>query len=584
VSFLVWAPFAGAVSVVTDTGTWALETRGDGYFGSVVAELRCGARYRFSLDGGEPLGDPASRYQPEGVHGPSEVIDLGAHRWQGDGFEASPWAQQVISEVHIGALTDPGTFDAAIARLDALVDVGISAIEIMPVAQFPGTRNWGYDGVFPYAVQDSYGGPAGLQRLVDACHARGLTVILDVVYNHIGPEGNVLGSYGPYFTDRYTTPWGPAINLDGPGSDQVRSFLTQNALMWFEDFHIDGLRLDAVHELIDRTAIPFLVELSGSVRDVSGRRRVLIAESADNDPRVTTPVADGGRGFDAQWSDDFHHTVHAVVTGERFGYYADFGSVDQIAIAVESDFVYAGQHSVFRDRRHGAPVGALPTDRFVHYISDHDQIGNRPDAARLASLVPFERLRVALALLLLAPGVPMLFMGDEYGETAPFPYFVDHGDPQLLEAVRRGRAAEFADAPDGSRSQRYDPGDPGTLVVSRLQPERRGVEQGRVEALVRQLLELRRTWPALTTTEREAVWCRADGTVVTMVRRDRPGGAVAAFFNFGSEPGKGTLPEGAAPWRYLIGSHQAESGQQISLELEPWSFCAYGMDEAEARR
>ena len=316
-----------------------------------------GARYHFLLDGEGPFADPASRAQPDGVHGPSQVVDLRAHRWRDAGHRPRPLWQHVISEVHVGTFTPGGTFDSAIAGLDDLVEVGISAVELMPVAQFPGRRNWGYDGVFPFAVQNSYGGAAGLQRFVDACHHRGLDVILDVVYNHLGPEGNVLGAFGPYFTDRYRTPWGPAINFDGAGSNDVRAYFLHNARQWFTEFHIDGLRLDAVHEIIDRSAVPFLSE-SGRRRRRPRRHGFLVAESADNNPRIVTPISAGGFGMDAQWNDDFHHALHAAITGERTGYYLDFGPVDDIARAMDEGFVYQGEYSQFRAARPRRPVGS----------------------------------------------------------------------------------------------------------------------------------------------------------------------------------------------------------------------------------
>ena len=349
----------------------------------------------------------------------------------------------MISEVHVGTFTPEGTFDSAVAGLDDLVEVGISAVELMPVAQFPGRRNWGYDGVFPFAVQNSYGGAAGLQRFVDACHGRGLDVILDVVYNHLGPEGNVLAAFGPYFTDRYRTPWGPAVNFDGADSNDVRAYFLHNARQWFTEFHIDGLRLDAVHEIIDRSAIPFLSELAD-------RRRATSATGswwrrAPTTTRVSSPrSAAGGLGMDAQWNDDFHHAVHAAITGERTGYYLDFGPVSDIARAMDEGFVYQGEYSKFRNLDHGGPSVGIAPERFVVFAQNHDHIGNRPKGDRLVTLVTREQAQLAAALVLLAPGVPLLFMGEEYGDPAPFPYFIDHGDPALVEAVRAGRSEEFA--------------------------------------------------------------------------------------------------------------------------------------------
>ncbi len=328
------------------------------------------------------------------MHGPSQVVDL-AYAWTDQAFRPGPLREWILYELHIGTYTEAGTFTGAAAALDDLVELGVTAVEIMPVAQFPGHRNWGYDGVFPFAVQHSYGGARGLQEFVDECHRRGLAVVLDVVYNHLGPEGDVLDRFAPYFTDRYSTPWGRAVNLDGPFSDDVRAYFVANACQWFEHFHVDALRLDAVHELIDRSARPFLAELSAATEELEGRigrSCALIAESADNNPLVVTPRAAHGLGMHAQWNDDFHHSVHAIVTGERDGYYGDYGKADDVARALSQGFVYQGQYSAFRKRRHGAPSTGIGPERFVIFVQNHDQVGNRPDGARLSTLVPPERL------------------------------------------------------------------------------------------------------------------------------------------------------------------------------------------------
>jgi maltooligosyltrehalose trehalohydrolase len=371
----------------------------------------------------------------------------------------------------------------------------------------------------------------------------------------------------------------------------VRSYFLQNAVQWLHDFHVDGLRLDAVHEFIDRTAIPFLVNLSRVVDDLgtrSGRRRFLIAESADSDPRVTTPVADGGLGQQAQWNDDFHHALHAVLTGETSSYYADFGHVDQVATAMATEFAYAGTYSAFRDRRHGAPIGQLPTDRFVHFAQNHDQIGNRSDNQRLSTLIPFERLRLAAALVLLAPGVPLLFMGEEYGEVAPFPYFVDHGDPELIEAVRRGRSEEFPDV--GHSGARYDPAQESSMTVARPDPSlRQKGDHAHTLALHTRLIELRRTNPALQECSRSGIGARANGSVVMMTRQ-APTQTVVACFNLSDQPATATLPAlGATAWRHLVDSGDPDFGRPDpfapdaanggeGLTLPPWSFCAYARE------
>jgi maltooligosyltrehalose trehalohydrolase len=557
------------VDVVFGAGSdHPLEPVGGGHHAGLVP-CGPGTRYRYRLDGTTVAADPASRSQPEGVHGPSEVLDLAAHRWSDDGFHSVPLDDALLYELHVGTFTAGGTFEAAAEQLDDLVALGVTHVEVMPVAQFPGSRNWGYDGVFPYAVQDTYGGAAGLQRFVDQCHRRGLAVVLDVVYNHLGPEGNVLPLFGPYLTDRYRTPWGPAVNLDGPGSDAVREFFIANALSWLEDFHVDALRLDAVHQLIDRGARPFLAELAESVRllsEHSGRSLQLIAESADNDPRVVTPVTSGGFGMDAQWNDDFHHAVHAAVTAERHGYYVDFGRADDIARVMEQGFVYQGQYSRFRKRRHGAPSTHVDPASFVVYAQNHDQVGNRPDGRRLTTLVSAAQAELAAALVLLSPGVPLLFMGEEYGETNPFPYFVDHSDPDLVEAVRRGRAGEHE--PGGAVAP--DPAAPGTYAAAKLDRSTRD-DAGHVRRweLYRSLVSLRRAEPALRRASRQDTRAYAQGPVVTLLRTV-DAVTVVACFNLGPLPAEGRLPA-AESWCEMLVPGTAPSPEDAVL-LEPWGF------------
>ncbi|HTU38999.1 MAG TPA: malto-oligosyltrehalose trehalohydrolase [Acidimicrobiales bacterium] len=569
ISFSVWAPSAQRVDVVlVPSGTRvALECSAHGVFSGLVAGGP-GTRYRYVLDDALERPDPASALQPEGVHGPSEVVELGSYEWHDDGFVPVPLRDAILYELHIGTFSPGGTFTSAIPLLDDLVRLGVTAIEIMPVAEFPGTRNWGYDGVFLYAVQHSYGGPVGLQRFVDECHRRGLAVILDVVYNHLGPEGNILPDFAPYLTDKYHTPWGPAVNLDGPDSDGVRHFLSANALRWLADFHIDGLRLDAVHELVDRSARPFLAELACAVADfseLSGRAAWLIAESADNDPRVVRAQEVGGLGLRAQWNDDFHHAVHSALTGEETGYYGDYGGATDVARAMDQGFVFQGQYSSFRRRRHGAPSEAEDPSKFVVFGQNHDQIGNRPDAARLATLVPAERVRMAAALVLLAPGIPLLFMGEEYGETAPFAYFVDHSDPALLEAVRRGRGAETV----GQGADHLDPADRETFCRSVLDPDRRhdGVHE-EIWELYRSLLALRAAEPALRRSGRSTTTAHAEGRVVNLLRSHH-GTSIACYFNLSASPALALLPV-AAGWEELL--HPVPLRSDGEIALDPWQF------------
>jgi maltooligosyltrehalose trehalohydrolase len=577
--FTVWAPRARTVELwLTDTDRRIdMAPWGDGYFG-VTAPCGPGARYRYRLDGSVELADPASRAQPDGVHGPSAVVDLTASLWHDAGFVPTPLRDSVLYELHVGTFTEQGTFAAGARRLDDLIELGVTTVEVMPVAQFPGQRNWGYDGVFPFAVQQSYGGAAGLQGFVDECHARGISVVLDVVFNHLGPEGNVLSAFGPYFTDRYRTPWGDAVNLDGADSDEVRRYFRANVRQWLSDFHIDGLRLDAVHELIDRSAAPFLAELAAIAEDIgeeSGRRVVLIAESADNDPRVVTGIEAGGLGMDAQWNDDFHHAVHVALTGETQGYYVDYSGPEDVARAIGQGFVYQGEHSRFRRRRHGAPSVGVDPDRFVVFAQNHDQVGNRPDGMRLASMVTVDQQRLAAALLLLSPGVPLLFMGEEYGETAPFAYFVDHGDPELIEAVRKGRADEYAR--DAADDHMPDPADPATFAAAKLDWSMRWNDGHReLWALHRDLITLRTNEPALRRSSRAASRAHAEAGVVTLTR-SHGGTTVVALFNLTSGVAVGHLDPGPCWSELAIGTSDAGPAPAPSGEvsLQPWRFRVY---------
>jgi maltooligosyltrehalose trehalohydrolase len=593
-SFLVWAPDRDELSVRVGEGddavSYPLSRCADGYFACDVRAIGEAPDYRYVVADGTALADPASRWQPAGVHGPSRGFDPAQFDWTDDGFSMSPLAQTVIYEVHVGTFTEAGTLDAAVERLDDLVDLGVTAVEPMPVGAFPGTRNWGYDGVFPFAVQDSYGGPAAFQRFVRACHRRGLAVILDVVYNHLGPEGNVLASFGPYFTDVYSTPWGSAVNVSESGSDGVRRYFAENAVMWLRDFHVDGLRLDAIHGIVDPTASPFLRELTGSVASLSielGRRLVLVAESADNNPLVVSPADVGGLGFDAQWSDDFHHSLHAVLTGERGGYYQDYGSLELLARAINDGFVYQGEHSAFRGRRFGAPSRFLPRDHLVVFTQNHDQIGNRAGAERLISLVDPAAARVAAAVLLLSPFVPMLFMGEEYGELAPFPYFIDHGDRQLIEAVRRGRAAEF-----GRGADSFDPASADTFATARLDWSARDTEPGsEFLSLYRALIRARRDLAVLTDPSPLHSEAVVTGEVLTVTRRSSTSMAFAAL-NFGATAEVVTADVSAQRWSRMLDSRDPDFGGRgprcplavgaaERLSLEPYGFCLYVGTEPE---
>lgn len=516
-------------------------------------------RYFYQLANGKDLPDPVSRFQPEGVHGPSEIV-APHFDWEDKHWFGLPIENYILYEVHVGTFTPEGTFDAVVPYLDDLVDLGITAVELMPVAQFPGCRNWGYDGVFPFAVQNCYGGPQGLKTLVNACHRRGLALVLDVVYNHIGPEGNVLPQFGPYFTDRYKTPWGPAINFDDAHSDDVRHFFIANALEWITDYHIDALRLDAVHAILDHSALNFLEELGDAIhqRGTELNRHVyVIAESALNDTRLIRPSEFGGYGLDAQWNDDFHHSLHTMLTKEREGYYVDFGDFQHMAKALSEGFVYSGRYSVNRRRRHGSSSRGIPPMKFVVYAQNHDQIGNRMLGERLSQLVGFEACKLASSVVLLSPFIPLLFMGDEYGESAPFQYFVSHSDPLLIEAVRRGRKEEFAGFKWSSEPP--DPQSEQTFKRSKLAHPLK--HQGRHRALLeyhKELIWLRKSLPALRCLSKEnmdVVSFEEDHAIA--VRRWSGDNEVLSIFNFSGREVRPiqNIPFGA--WRKRLDSEDA---------------------------
>jgi maltooligosyltrehalose trehalohydrolase len=558
-----------------------------------------GARYLFRLSGELELPDPASRFQPDGVHEPSEVVDLHRFGWLDTEWRNPPLAEYVIYELHVGTFTEQGTFDAAARHLDELTQLGVNAVEPMPIGQFPGDRNWGYDGVYPFAAQSTYGGPGGFQHFVDECHRRELAVVLDVVYNHVGPEGNYLGDYGPYFTPRYRTPWGEAINFDGAGSDEVRDYFIANALMWFEDFHVDALRLDAIHGIIDASARPFLQELGEATRELSerlGRPLHLIAEDDRNDPRFVRPVERGGIGLDGQWNDDFHHALHALVTGERQGYYTDFGSVAQVAKALTDGYVLDGRYSVFRGCRHGAPATGLRADQMAVFGQNHDQVGNRAQGERLSTLIPFERQKLVAGVVLLSPYVPLLFMGEEYGEVAPFPFFVSFSDAQVVETVRAGRTDDFAAF--AWKGDGLDPQDPKTFLSAKLDRSRAAETQNRqLWSLHRELLRLRRVHPVLSELSREpaelTVVADEERSVLTMLRRSGDA-QVLALFNFGDRSHRVAVEGLAGRWWQLVDSSDGRWGGPGSglpgalaggerLDLPPDSFVLYDQPAPESR-
>jgi maltooligosyltrehalose trehalohydrolase len=558
VRFSVWAPRARKTEVHVRANRrpriHVLDPLDAGVFETVVEGVGAGADYWFRIDE-EPLRpDPVSRHQPEGVFGPSRVVDPAAFPWTDRTWRGIEMADLIVCEVHVGTATPGGTFDALAEDLPRLRDVGFTAVELMPVAQFPGPRNWGYDGVFPYAPQDTYGGPEGLRRLVDRAHALNLAVILDVVYNHMGPEGGVLCAYGPYDTDRYTTPWGPALNFDGPDSDEVRRYVIDNALHWIAEYHVDGLRLDALSVMWDLTAIDIREELAERVHALAaelGRAVLLIAETDLNDPRFLRRPEFGGFGLDGQWNDDFHHALHAVVTTERRGYYADFGGVEPLARAMKQPYVLDGRYSAYRGRRHGRSSGDLPADRFVVFAQNHDQIGNRVSGDRLSTTVGGRRARLATCVALLSPYVPLLFMGEEYGETNPFAFFVSHHDPDLLDHVRRRRLEEGSG--HGGGGQMLDPTSPETFESSRLDRSKAGHgPHAETLRLTRDVIALRRSVPALrpgaskvsTAHDEDGSWL---GWVLCPRRGE--GDPIAVAVNFSTEPRDVRLPVHPGRWQ-----------------------------------
>ncbi len=467
------------------------------------SEYPAGTRYGFYVEGAGPFPDPRSHSQPDGVHGLSEIVDHGSFSWTDGEWQPPRWEEAVVYELHVGTFSREGTFEGVIPHLDALLELGVTHLELMPVCEFPGTRGWGYDGVALYAPHHAYGGVNGLKKLVDTCHARGLAVILDVVYNHLGPDGNYLPTYGPYFTDRYVTPWGDAPNLDGRNSgSEVRDFFIDNALMWLRDYRVDGLRLDAIDKVIDHSEKHFLVEMSERVRALekeTGHRKVLIAESAMNDPIFVLPPERGGYGLDAQWNDDLHHAMRTVFTGEREGYFVDFGNPADVAKALRQGFVYDGRYSQYRKRAHGAPPGDLPGHAFLGYIQNHDQAGNRATGDRFHHHPTVDPLhhKIAAAFVLLAPFVPMIFMGEEWAAGTPFQYFTDHTDPELAKAVSEGRRSEFG-VVGWAPEDVPDPQHPLAFEVSKLRWEERdeGAHAGMLDWYGR-LLALRRGDPEL---------------------------------------------------------------------------------------
>ena len=539
VHFRVWAPFASRVVVellATAGRKFPLQRDGE-YFEGVVAAAAVGDDYWYWLDGTLRRPDPASRCQAQGVHGPSRIV-APAFSEDEEGWSGIALDTCIFYELHIGTFTPAGTFDAAIARLPYLRELGVTALQLMPVAQFPGERNWGYDGVYPFAPQQSYGGAIGLKRLVAACHQQGLAVFLDVVYNHLGPEGNYLHAFGPYFTDRYRTPWGDAVNFDGPDSDGVRDYFIANACHWLREYHLDGLRLDAVHGIFDFSARHILAELTEAVHALAadlGRPAYVIAESDLNDPRLVTPLSHGGYGLDAQWCDDFHHALRTLLTGDCAGYFRDFGGFTPLVKSFREGFVIAGDYSSYRRRHHGASSAAIPPHQLLVFSQNHDQVGNRMRGERLSEHLSLPQLKLAAATILLSPYLPLLFMGEEYGELAPFPYFISHGDPDLVTAVRQGRNEEFLQF--AGQGHPPDPQAETTFFSAKVDPEQR--QHGKQRALFAfycELIRLRKEWPPLSRLTRTGMEIVADeAEQVLAIRRVADGDQILCLFNYSDQ-------------------------------------------------
>lgn len=568
-NFSVWAPWANKVAVKVGDCVHSMEGPDErGWWKVAVDDAEPGSDYGFLLDDDSKVyPDPRSLWQPHGVHGLSRVYHHAAFRWHDERWQAPPLAGSIQYEMHVGTFTPGGTLDSAIERLDYLVELGITHVELMPVAAFAGDRGWGYDGVDLYAVAEHYGGPDALKRFVDACHARGLAVLLDVVYNHFGPVGNYTGKFGPYVTHAHRTPWGEAVNLERRGSDEVRQFFCDNAKMWLRDFHIDGLRLDAVHGFVDRSAAHFLEQLAAEVEVLAatlGRRLVLIAESDLNDPRVVQPREAGGYGMDAQWSDDFHHALFTLLRGdEKQGYYADFGSMEKLVKALTQVFVYDGAYSVYRGRRHGRPVEGLSAHRFLGYIQTHDQVGNRVAGDRVEQIVGMDRAKVAAGIVLTAPFVPLIFQGEEFAASTPFLYFADHEDAEMARLVWEGRAREFA-AFGFAEQEIPDPAARATFERSRLNWKEAG--EGRHREMLewyRALIRLRRESAALNDGDLRHINVQASELEHWLVM-DR--GGVLVLANLGRQDARFEVPNG---YRVTLASREIEGIDAGRIGLPP---------------
>lgn len=574
--FQVWAPLLKKVELQLKTPqekTIPMERREKGYWVAEVEGVPEGARYMYRLEDSREWPDPGSFFQPEGVHKASAVVNHESYIWKDAEWKGIALEEMIFYELHVGTFTSEGTFEAAICRLDDLRDLGINAIELMPVAQFPGKRNWGYDGVYPYAVQNSYGGVEGLKRLIEACHQKEIAVVLDVVYNHLGPEGNYLWDFAPYFSDHYRTPWSWAINFDGAYADGVREYFIQNALYWMREFHIDALRLDALHAVYDFSAKHFLEELAEEVKQFSkqsGKKHYLIAETSLNDTRLIRSQKQGGYALDAQWADDFHHALRTLLTRDQRGYYADFGNLGDMAKAFRQGYVYDGQYSVFRKRCHGNSPSECPASQFIVFSQNHDQVGNRMLGDRPSSLLSFSALKLMAGAVMLSPYLPMLFMGEEYGETNPFPYFVDHSDENLIKGVREGRKKEFEDF--HAEGEPPDPVEEETFKSAVLSWERRKEDSHQLLLnFYKELIQIRKTCAlfrelaSLFSRQRETEFDEKLGTLSVQMSGEKCAALLVVNFN-SKKSNKIMIPKGN--WKKLVYSEDEEWGGDSNLAME----------------
>lgn len=573
--FGVWAPEAEKVEMKTDSTIHPMFPDRQGWWRTETPPVH-GLDYSFLVNGQGPYPDPRSFWQPEGIDGPSRWLDHSRFTWHDQNWRPGPLSSSIIYELHVGTFTPQGTFKAVAKHLDHLLDLGVTHIELMPVAEFSGKRGWGYDGADLYAPHHSYGTPEELKELINTCHGRGIAVLLDVVYNHLGPLGNYLPRFGPYFTGNYLTPWGDAVNFDGPHSDQVRRFFIDNALMWLRDYHFDGLRVDAVHAIFDTSAIHFLEQLSTEVKQMEahlGRNLTLIAESDLNDPRIVRPSHVGGYGLDAQWNEDFHHALHAVLTGEKQGYYADFGDLAALAKVMKGNFAYDGRYSVYRSRIHGRPASDICPHKLVGCMQNHDQVGNRAFGERSTHLLSRDQLKISAALVLTSPFVPMLFQGEEWGAASPFLYFTAHEDPELAEAVRQGRRREFS-AFDWPQQQIPDPQSLDTFERSRLNWEEPQQElHAEILEWHKKIIKLRQTLPDLTDGRSEQLRVSFHEEKKWLIIRR---GGVLLTFNLAAQPRTVQLPQPFVNTAILLSSHEQLVFRGEKLRMPEYSVAVLG--------